>query len=333
MAKKRLTRRQRQVRRNRIILACAVIALLFIIIIISVSVRGCSKSRKKDKSPEASTTKAIESTQAKENSTQTASSDTASSSDSASDNTSAASDNTQAAATDNAASTASNTTAAASSDSSEYAPPLVPSGNVVSKGTTSKGFQIQEINGATYIDGVLIANKTYALPQDFIPTNPDQPVNSDRSTTCLDKTLMSAWNKMLKDATANGLNIYISSGYRSYNYQVNVYNRYVQSDGAAKADTYSSRPGNSEHQTGLCFDLNTIEDSFQYTSEGKWVNDNCYKYGFCIRFPKGKDSYTGYQYESWHLRYVGVELATKLYNNGDWLSLEEYFGITSEYSD
>ena len=184
---------------------------------------------------------------------------------------------------------------------------------------------------STYIDGVLIANKTYALPQDFIPTNPDQPVNADRSSTCLDKTLMSAWNTMLKDATAKGLNIYIASGYRSYNYQVNVYNRYVKSDGASVADTYSSRPGNSEHQTGLCFDLNTIEDSFQYTNEGKWVNDNCYKYGFCIRFPKGKDSATGYQYESWHLRYVGVDLATKLYNNGDWLSLEEYFGITSEY--
>ncbi len=220
----------------------------------------------------------------------------------------------------------------ASSNSSEFAPPVVPSGNTVSKGTTSKGFQIQEINGATYIDGVLIANKTYALPQDFIPTNPDQPVNADRSSTCLDKTLMSAWNTMLKDATAKGLNIYIASGYRSYNYQVNVYNRYVKSDGAAVADTYSSRhSGNSEHQTGLCFDLNTIEDSFQYTNEGKWVNDNCYKYGFCIRFPKGKDSATGYQYESWHLRYVGVYLATKLYNNGDWLSLEEYFGITSEY--
>ena len=136
---------------------------------------------------------------------------------------------------------------------------------------------------------------------------------------------------MLKDATAKGLNIYIASGYRSYNYQVNVYNRYVKSDGAAVADTYSSRPGNSEHQTGLCFDLNTIEDSFQYTNEGKWINNNCYKYGFCIRFPKGKDSATGYQYESWHLRYVGVDLATKLYNNGDWLSLEEYFGITSQY--
>lgn len=274
--------------------------------------KGCSKSKKTDKNGESTTAKVEESTQTKENES--------SSEEPASTN-----------ADNSSVTTANATSVSASSDSSEFAPPVVPSGNTVSKGTTSKGFQIQEINGATYIDGVLIANKTYALPQDFIPTNPDQPVNADRSSTCLDKTLMSAWKIMLKDATAKGLNIYISSGYRSYNYQVNVYNRYVKSDGAAVADTYSSRPGNSEHQTGLCFDLNTIEDSFQYTNEGKWINDNCYKYGFCIRFPKGKDSATGYQYESWHLRYVGVDLATKLYNNGDWLSLEEYFGITSQY--
>ena len=305
MTKRRLTRRQRQVRRNRIILACAAAALLIIIIvIISVSMKGCSKSKKTDKNGKSTTATVEESTQIKENESL--------SEEPASTN-----------ADNSSVTTANATSVSASSDSSEFVPPVVPSGNTVSKGTTSKGFQIQEINGATYIDGVLIANKTYALPQDFIPTNPDQPVNADRSSTCLDKTLMSAWNTMLKDATAKGLNIYIASGYRSYNYQVNVYNRYVKSDGAAVADTYSSRPGNSEHQTGLCFDL--------YTNEGKWVNDNCYKYGFCIRFPKGKDSATGYQYESWHFRYVGVDLATKLYNNGDWLSLEEYFGITSQY--
>ena len=315
MTKRRLTRRQRQVRRNRIILACAAAALLIIIIvIISVSMKGCSKSKKTDKNEVTTTDKFEESTHSKENES---SSEEVSSTDTNTDTSSSIMSDA--------------TSVSASSDSSEFAPPVVPSGNVVSKGTTSKGFKIQEINGATYIDGVLIANKTYALPQEFIPTNPDQPVNADRSSTCLDKTLMSAWNTMLKDATAKGLNIYIASGYRSYNYQVNVYNRYVKSDGAAVADTYSSRPGNSEHQTGLCFDLNTIEDSFQYTNEGKWINDNCYKYGFCIRFPKGKDSATGYQYESWHLRYVGVDLATKLYNNGDWLSLEEYFGITSQY--
>ena len=185
--------------------------------------------------------------------------------------------------------------------------------------------------GGDYIDGYLIANKTYALPSTFVPENPETPVTEARSNKSLDKDLMAAFRKMQADATAKGLNIYIASGYRSYDYQVSLYNRYVANDGKTAADTYSSRPGNSEHQTGLCFDLNSIEDSFQYTNEGKWINDNCYKYGFCIRFPKGKDAYTGYQYESWHLRYVGEELAEKLYNNGDWISLEEYFGITSEY--
>ena len=199
------------------------------------------------------------------------------------------------------------------------------------KEKTSKGFTIETRNGATYIDGYLIANKTYALPSTFIPENPEVPVTEARSNTSLDKDLMTAFRKMQADATAKGLNIYIASGYRSYDYQVSLYNRYVANDGKTAADTYSSRPGNSEHQTGLCFDLNSIEDSFQYTNEGKWINDNCYKYGFCIRFPKGKDAYTGYQYESCHLRYVGEELAEKLYNNGDWISLEEYFGITSEY--
>ncbi len=312
MARRRLSRRQREVRRNRIILACvASLILILIIIIISVSVKSCSKSEKSDN-------KETDPISEESSYVQTDSKGTVSE--------------------DAADTTAASSTAVASSatvsDNSQYPAPQLPSGNTVSKGTTSKGFSIQEIDGATYIDGHLIANKTYALPGGFIPTNPDQPVNNaDRSSTCLDKTLMSAWKSMLKDASANGLNIYIASGYRSYNYQVNVYNRYVKSDGASVADTYSSRPGYSEHQTGLCFDLNSIEDSFQYTDEGKWVNDNCYKYGFCIRFPKNKDAYTGYKYESWHLRYVGVDLATKLYNNGDWLSLEEYFGITSKYPD
>jgi D-alanyl-D-alanine carboxypeptidase len=99
----------------------------------------------------------------------------------------------------------------------------------------------------------------------------------------------------------------------------------------AQADTYSARPGHSEHQTGLCFDLNSIDDSFAYTNEGKWVNNNAHLYGFIIRYPKGKESITGYQYESWHLRYVGKDLANKLYNDGNWLTMEEYYGLSSKY--
>jgi D-alanyl-D-alanine carboxypeptidase len=205
------------------------------------------------------------------------------------------------------------------------------SDGITERFTTATGHEGYVKDGVTYIDGYLIANKTYSLPSTFVPTDPDVPVTSGSSRTSLDKTLMENFRKMQSDAAALGLNIYIASGYRSYSTQVTLYNNYVATDGSVLADTYSSRAGHSEHQTGLCFDLNSIEDSFQYTDEGKWVNDNAYKYGFIIRFPKGKDDKTGYQYESWHLRYVGTDLSYKLYNNGDWISMEEYFGITSSY--
>lgn len=295
-------KRREAIKRRRIAVGSIAVVLIIIIIAVILSVKGCS-SRNKNSNNDAI------------NSNDTASSDM--------NNANSVNEADSSGSSQDASKSGQTGTSSDNSDSS--------SGKTI--GVSSNGYSIIEKDGVTYVGGVLIANKSYSLPQTFIPQDPDQPVNADRSSTCLDKTLMSAWRTMQKDATAQGLNIYIASGYRSYNYQVNVYNRYVASDGKAAADTYSSRPGYSEHQTGLCFDLNSIEDSFQYTNEGKWVNDNCYKYGFCIRFPKGKDKFTGYKYESWHLRYVGVDLATKLYNNGDWLSLEEYFGITSEYSD
>lgn len=169
----------------------------------------------------------------------------------------------------------------------------------------------------TYIDGILIANKTYALPSDYDPG--------------VDPEAMAAFEEMQKAAYSAGCNIYISSGYRSYERQNEIYNRYVARDGQAAADTYSARPGHSEHQTGLAFDLNTIDSSFANTAEGKWVAQNCHKYGFIIRYTKEKEAVTGYMYEPWHIRYLGVETATAVYESG--LCLEEYLGITSSYDD
>ena len=182
---------------------------------------------------------------------------------------------------------------------------------------TTKGYTIKKINGVSYIDDILIVNKTYSLPSSFGGE--------------LTSEVMKAFNLMNVDAKALGLNLWIQSGYRSYSRQESIYNSYVLNDGQLNADTYSARPGHSEHQTGLAFDLNSIDDSFTYTNEGIWVNNNCYRYGFIIRYPKGKENITGYMHESWHLRYVGTELASKLYNNGDWITLEEYYGITSSY--
>lgn len=196
---------------------------------------------------------------------------------------------------------------------------------------TSTGYKLKIENGIAYVDGKLIVNKTYSLPSNYKPSNPNQAITGDKCNNCIEKEVMDAFNLMKSDAKAIGLNIYISSGYRSYSYQERLYNNYSAVDGIEGADTYSARAGHSEHQTGLCFDLNEIDDSFAKTDEGIWVNNNAYLYGFIIRYPKGKESITGYQYESWHLRYVGVDLATKLYNNGNWLTLEEYYGLTSNY--
>ena len=183
--------------------------------------------------------------------------------------------------------------------------------------TTSKGFKGVTKNGVTYIEGYLVVNKTYTLPSSY--------------GNGLTNATIEAFNKMQAAAKIDGLNIYISSGFRSYSYQKNLYNSYVNRDGVVAADTYSARACHSEHQSGLAFDVNTINDSFANTEEGKWLNDNCYKYGFILRYPKGKSDETGYQYEPWHFRYVGVELAEKLYNNGNWITVEDYFGITSKY--
>ena len=187
---------------------------------------------------------------------------------------------------------------------------------------TSKGYTISVINGITYIDGVLIANKTYALPSTYSPG--------------MDGTTTAKANEMFAAAKEAGYNMWNQSGFRSYNTQKGLYTGYVNRSGKAQADTYSARPGNSEHQSGLAFDVCAtgrpcINSGFDSTPEAAWLSENCYKYGFILRYPAGKTGETGYKYESWHFRYVGVDLATKLYNGGNWITLENYFGITSVY--
>ena len=195
--------------------------------------------------------------------------------------------------------------------------------------------KLEIIEGATYIDGILIVNKSYPLPKEFVPKNTYQTITNETGMCplCIDINAYNAFETMKKDAEKENLKLWIQSGYRTYSYQENIYNKYVEIDGKENADIYSSRPGYSEHHTGLSFDINVVNDSFIDTDEGKWVNDNAYKYGFIIRYPKGKEKYTGYKYEPWHLRYVGKDLAEKLYNDGDWISLEEYFDIESKYKD
>ena len=178
--------------------------------------------------------------------------------------------------------------------------------------------EIKNIDGLTYVNGILIVNKTYSLPRDYDPGS-------------LSADVKNAFDEMQNVAKNDNIKLWIASGYRSYSLQTNLYNSYVLKDGKAKADTYSARPGHSEHQTGLAMDLNIIDSSFEGTPEAIWIEKNCYKYGFIIRYPKGKEEITGYKYEPWHVRYLGKELAEKVYNTGK--TLEEYLNITSKYSE
>ena len=184
--------------------------------------------------------------------------------------------------------------------------------------TTAKGYSIENKNGNYYIEGVLIANKTFSLSNSYNPGNLTDEFNNNFSI-------------LQSDAKNEGFDLKVISGFRSYSSQKSTYNGWVNKYGQAKADTLSARPGHSEHQTGLAADINSLNQSWGNTDEGKWLNNNCYKYGFIIRYPYGKDDITGYIYEPWHIRYVGKDLAEKLYNDGNWITLEEYFGIDSKY--
>lgn len=176
--------------------------------------------------------------------------------------------------------------------------------------STKSNDYVNIVEGPTYINGILIVNKKYSVPKDFGGTNSE-------ATNAL-YSLQSA-------ASLAGFNMPLISGYRSYSRQNTIYNNYVKRYGQATADTFSARPGHSEHQTGLAFDVGKIDDNYGNTSAGMWLKDNAHYYGFIIRYPKGKEHITGYKYEPWHIRYLGVEVATNIYNRG--ITLEEYLGV------
>lgn len=171
----------------------------------------------------------------------------------------------------------------------------------------------------------MVVNKHRPLPSTYTPDNLIAAGNGH----VLRSDAADALKQLLSAANTNGFNLRTLSGYRSYTNQASVYNGYVKRDGQALADTYSARPGHSEHQTGLAVDLGNgtcdLEICFGTTAAGKWLAAHAHEYGFIIRYPNGKTSVTGYQYEPWHLRYVGTDLSKKVYGSGK--TLEEYFGL------
>ena len=180
-------------------------------------------------------------------------------------------------------------------------------------------------------DLLVLVNKNYALPENYSPEDlvvPNVYLATNKENNYLRKDAASALEAMFKSASEEGYILYARSGYRSYQTQKSLYNRYTEQNGQLKADTFSARPGHSEHQTGLAVDVTSqsvgllLDDNFHLTSEGNWVKEHAHEFGFIIRYDEGKEHLTGFQYEPWHLRYVGKEVATEIKNN-NWL-LEEY---------
>ncbi|MDD6756504.1 MAG: M15 family metallopeptidase [bacterium] len=174
---------------------------------------------------------------------------------------------------------------------------------------------------------LILVNKYNYLTEDYIPENLEEiSIEYARSGMQLVSEAKETFETLSQEAKKDGMTIIAMSSYRSYDYQVNLYNNYVKSDGKDAADAYSARPGFSEHQTGLAVDIYNKElpyTSFEETKEFEWMQKNAYKYGFILRFPKDKVNITGYQYEAWHYRYVGKKAAKYIHDHN--ITLEEYY--------
>ena len=179
---------------------------------------------------------------------------------------------------------------------------------------------------------LILVNKYYHLDESFVPEN----VLKASSWYAYDgieaaKESYEAFIKMFNAAKKDDINLILNSGYRSYKDQKEVYEDFDKNYGEEYADNYAARPGYSEHQTGLAYDIvkpgATAED-FDKTDEFKWLEKNAHKYGFILRYPKDKEDITGFKYESWHYRYVGVENAKKIKKEG--ITFDEYYAYYIE---
>ncbi|WP_404460485.1 D-alanyl-D-alanine carboxypeptidase family protein [Sutcliffiella horikoshii] len=187
----------------------------------------------------------------------------------------------------------------------------------------------------------VMVNKFWSLPEGYRPADlikPNVPFsfgdeNSDRSK--LRAEAAESLEVMFNVAKSEGIELYARSGFRSYETQEAIFKNEVATFGYEQAVLYVALPGTSEHQTGLAMDITAksvgleLVESFEGTAEGKWLAENAHHYGFILRYPKGKTNITGYAFEPWHFRYVGVEIAGEIYAKG--LTLEEYMGNVREF--
>ncbi|KAA0754343.1 D-alanyl-D-alanine carboxypeptidase family protein [Bacillus sp. AR2-1] len=180
-----------------------------------------------------------------------------------------------------------------------------------------------------------VVNKEYGLPEDYKPEDlvvPNVPFSFSGTLekSYLRKEAAEALERLFDLAKKEGIQLNAVSGFRSYDYQKKLYANNVKRKGQEHTDRFSAKPGHSEHQTGLTMDVssksanNELELTFANTKEGKWLKENAHRAGFIIRYPKGKESITGYAYEPWHIRYVG-DIAESIYKKK--LTLEEFMDL------
>lgn len=183
---------------------------------------------------------------------------------------------------------------------------------------------------------LVVANKVHKLPEGYEPADLTIPNVRATQTWYLREEAANALEEMFEGAAADGITMVLGSAYRSAAYQGQLWNGYAGQYGSERADRISSRAGYSDHQTGLAVDIfqgmgsglgTDLNETFENTPEGQWLKDNAHRYGWIMRYPKGKEEITGYAYEPWHFRYIGVEYATEIYNVDPFYSFEEFFGV------
>ncbi|RDY22666.1 D-alanyl-D-alanine carboxypeptidase family protein [Romboutsia maritimum] len=175
---------------------------------------------------------------------------------------------------------------------------------------------------------IMLVNKNNSLPDGYVPKDLVKPNikfidSSTEEEKQLNATVANAIEDLFSKAKEEGIIFLGTSAYRSYETQKEVYQSRVKSQGIIKANQYVAKPGTSEHQTGLCIDLTNKDRWFvEATKEATWLKENAHEFGFIIRYPKSKEAITQKEYEPWHIRYVGKDIASDIYNNN--LTLEEY---------
>ncbi len=214
----------------------------------------------------------------------------------------------------------------------------MPRSNTVGESYLDVSAQLPDRNEIEVMKGrseyLILVNKTYGMHESDVPDDL-QMVSyraDDRAAKYqkMRKEAADSFDQMAQAAKGEGLTIVITTGYRPYSYQKQLYETYLRSNGENWTEHFSAEPGHSEHQTGLAADVSSpsadyeLKQAFADTAEGIWLAQNAHRFGFIIRYPEGKEDITGYKYEPWHVRYVGRDAAAEIYNSK--LTLEEYLG-------